>query len=50
MARKNSSGDVDLFGQEETTAIPEDIEESRRNSWWKQSSQRKRKSGKVIPR
>ena len=28
MARKYSSGDVDLFGQVETTAIPEDIEES----------------------
>ena len=27
MARKYSSGDVDLFGQVETTAIPEDIEE-----------------------
>ncbi|PFX21213.1 Membrane primary amine oxidase [Stylophora pistillata] len=30
MARKYSSGDVDLFGPEETTAIPEDVEESLR--------------------
>ncbi|PFX29295.1 hypothetical protein AWC38_SpisGene5946 [Stylophora pistillata] len=28
MTRKYSSGDVDLFGPEETTAIPEDVEES----------------------
>ena len=26
MARKYSSGDVDLFGPEETTAIPEDVD------------------------
>ncbi|PFX17413.1 hypothetical protein AWC38_SpisGene18254 [Stylophora pistillata] len=30
MAREYSSGDVDLFGPEETTAIPEDVEESQR--------------------
>lgn len=30
MARKYSSGDVDLFEPEETTAIPEDVEESQR--------------------
>ena len=30
MARKYSSGDGDLFGPEETTAIPEDVEESQR--------------------
>ena len=30
MARKYSSGDVDLFGPEETYAIPEDVEESQR--------------------
>ena len=30
MARKYSSGDVDLFGPEETTAIPENVEESQR--------------------
>ena len=30
MARKYSSGDVDLFGPEETTAISEDVEESQR--------------------
>ena len=28
MARKYSSGDVDLFGPEESTAISEDVEES----------------------
>ncbi|PFX19644.1 hypothetical protein AWC38_SpisGene15925 [Stylophora pistillata] len=30
IARKYSSGDVDLFGPEGTTAIPEDVEESQR--------------------
>ena len=30
MTRKYCSGDVDLFGPEETTAIPEDVEESQR--------------------
>ena len=30
MARKYSSGNVDLFGPEETTAIPEDVDESQR--------------------
>ena len=42
MARKYSFGDVDLFGPEETTAIPEDFEESQRKELWKKSSQRKR--------
>ena len=37
MARKYSSVDVEFFGPEETTAIPEHVE-----SWWKKSSQRKR--------
>ncbi|PFX19771.1 hypothetical protein AWC38_SpisGene15805 [Stylophora pistillata] len=30
IARKYSSGEVDVFGPEETTAIPEDVEESQR--------------------
>ena len=30
MTRKCCSGDFDLFGPEETTAIPEDVEESQR--------------------
>ena len=30
MARKYSSGDAEFFGPEETTAIPEDVEESQR--------------------
>ena len=30
MARKYSSDDAEFFGPEETTAIPEDVEESQR--------------------
>ena len=33
MARNYSSGDLDLFGLEETTAIPEDARSLREKSW-----------------
>ena len=32
MARKYSPGEVDLFEPEETTAIPDDLEESQRRA------------------